>query len=317
MELQVEKELGITKEDIGKNLPDGQAGITVEEYNRKCKETVMRFKDEWDAMTVQMGYWVDLDNPYVTYEKEYIETVWSLLKRLYDKGLLYKGYTIQPYSPAAGTGLSSHELNQPGTYQDVKDTSMTAQFKIEGTENDYFLAWTTTPWTLPANSALALGANIDYVKVKTFNQYTFEPINVILAKVRVASYFNAKAAELKIEAYKEGDKLLPFEVIEEFKGTDLVGISYEQLMPYVLLPKPAFTAVIGDFVTTEDGTGIVHISKTFGADDYRVCVQNGIPGVLVKDEEGNEVPIVDKQGRYVKEITGLRWHVCQERILFG
>lgn len=296
VELQVEKELGITKEDIGKK-------ISVEEYNKKCKETVMRFKDEWDAMTVQMGYWVDLDNPYVTYEKEYIETVWSLLKRLYDKDLLYKGYTIQPYSPAAGTGLSSHELNQPGTYQDVKDTSMTAQFKIEGTENDYFLAWTTTPWTLPANSALALGAGIDYVKVKTFNQYTFEPINVILAKARVTSYFSAKAAEIKLEDYKAGDKLIPYEVIEEFKGKDLVGMSYEQLMPYVPLPKPAFTVVAGDFVTTADGTGIVHISKTFGADDYRVCVQNGIPGVLVKDEEDNEVPIVDKQGKYVKEIT--------------
>jgi isoleucyl-tRNA synthetase len=295
VELQVEKELGITKEDIGKK-------ISVEEYNKKCKETVMRFKGEWDAMTVQMGYWVDLDNPYVTYKKEYIETVWSILKKLYDKNLLYKGYTIQPYSPAAGTGLSSHELNQPGTYQDVKDTSMTAQFKIEGTENDYFLAWTTTPWTLPANSALALGANIDYVKVKTFNQYTFEPINVILAKVRVASYFSAKAAEVKMEDYQPGDKLIPFEVLEEFKGKDLVGMSYEQLMPYVPLPKPAFTVVAGDFVTTEDGTGIVHISKTFGADDYRVCVQNGIPGVLVKDEEGNDVPIVDKQGRYVKEI---------------
>jgi len=296
VELQVEKELGITKEDIGKT-------ISVEEYNRKCKETVMRFKDEWDAMTVQMGYWVDLDNPYVTYEKEYIETVWSLLKRLYDKDLLYKGYTIQPYSPAAGTGLSSHELNQPGTYQDVKDTSMTAQFRLEGTENDFFLAWTTTPWTLPANSALAVGANIDYVKVKTFNQYTFEPINVILAKVRVTSLFNPKAADLKIEAYKAGDKLIPFEIVEECKGKDLVGMSYEQLMPYVPLAKPAFTVVAADFVNTEDGTGIVHISKTFGADDYRVCVQNGIPGVLVKDEEDNEVPIVDKQGRYVKEIT--------------
>jgi isoleucyl-tRNA synthetase len=296
VELQVEKELGITKEDIGKK-------ISVEEYNKRCKETVMRFKDEWDAMTVQMGYWVDLDNPYVTYEKEYIETVWSILKKLYDKGLLYKGYTIQPYSPAAGTGLSSHELNQPGTYQNVKDTSMTAQFKIDRTENDYFLAWTTTPWTLPANSALAVGAGIDYVKVKTFNQYTFEPVNVILAKARVASYFNSKATDLKIEDYKSGDKLIPFKVIEEFKGKDLVGMSYDQLMPYVPLPKPAFSVVVGDFVTTADGTGIVHISKTFGADDYRVCVQNGIPGILVKDEEDNDVPIVDKQGRYVKEIT--------------
>ena len=296
IELQVEKELGITKEDIGTK-------ISVEEYNRQCRETVLRYKDVWDNMTQRMGYWVDLDDPYITYEKDYIETIWSLLKRLYDKDLLYKGYTIQPYSPAAGTGLSSHELNQPGTYQDVKDTSMTAQFKIEGTDNDYFLAWTTTPWTLPANSALALGANIDYVKVRTFNQYTFEPINVILAKVRVASYFNQKAADLRIEDYQAGDKLIPFEIVEEFKGKDLAGMSYEQLMPYVPLPKPAFTTVIGDFVTTEDGTGIVHISATFGADDYRTCMQYGIPGVFVKDEEGKDVPIVDKQGRYVEEIT--------------
>ncbi len=296
IELQVEKELGITKEDIGKK-------ISVEEYNKQCKETVMRYKDVWDSMTQKMGYWVDLDDPYVTYERDYVETLWSLLKRLYDKDLLYKGYTIQPYSPAAGTGLSSHELNQPGTYQDVKDTSMTAQFKIEGTENDFFLAWTTTPWTLPANSALALGAGITYVKVKTFNQYTFEPINVILAKDRVSAYFNSKAADLKVEDYEPGDKLIPYEIIEEYKGKDLVGMSYEQLMPYVPLPKPAFTTVIGDFVTTEDGTGIVHISATFGADDYRTCMQYGIPGVFVKDEEGKDVPIVDKQGRYVKEIT--------------
>jgi len=296
VELQVEKELGIKKEDIGKK-------VTVEEYNRKCKETVMRFKDQWDDLTEKMGYWVDLDNPYITFEKEYIETLWSLLKRLYDKGLLYKGYTIQPYSPAAGTGLSSHELNQPGTYKDVKDTSITAMFKEEGTDNDYFLAWTTTPWTLAANNGLAVGAGIDYVKVKTFNQYTFEPINVILAKDRLNYYFNQKAKDISFEDYKPGDKLIPFEVVDSFKGKELAGRDYEQLMPYIKLPKPAFTVVVGDFVTTEDGTGIVHISRTFGADDYRTSVQNNMPGVFVKDEEGNDVPIVDKQGRYVKEIT--------------
>ncbi|NVJ48505.1 MAG: isoleucine--tRNA ligase, partial [Cytophagia bacterium] len=296
VELQVEKELGIKKEDIG-------VKVSVDEYNQKCRETVMRFKDQWDDLTEKMGYWVDLDNPYITFERDYIETLWSLLKKLYDKDLLYKGYTIQPYSPAAGTGLSSHELNQPGTYKDVKDTTITAMFKIEGTENDFFMAWTTTPWTLPANNGLAVGANIDYVKVKTFNQYTFQPINVILAKDRVNYYFNAKAKELKLEDYKEGDKLIPFEVVESFKGKELAGMSYEQLMPYIPLPKPAFTVVVGDFVTTEDGTGIVHISKTFGADDFRTSVQNNMPGVFVKDEEGKDVPIVDKQGRYVKEIT--------------
>ena len=296
VELQVEKELGIKKEDIGKK-------VTVEEYNQKCKETVMRFKDQWDDLTEKMGYWVDLDNPYITFEKEYIETLWSLLKKLYDKGLLYKGYTIQPYSPAAGTGLSSHELNQPGTYQDVKDTSITAMFKVERTENDYFLAWTTTPWTLAANNGLAIGAGIEYVKVRTFNQYTFEPINVILAKNRVSYYFNEKAKNLALEDYKPGDKLIPFEVIESFNGKELAGKNYEQLLSYIPLPKPAFTVVVGDFVTTEDGTGIVHISRTFGADDYHTSVQNNMPGVFVKDEEGNDVPIVDKQGRYVKEIT--------------
>lgn len=296
IELQVEKELGITKEDIGKK-------ISVDDYNKQCRETVMRFKDQWDDLTEKMGYWVDLDNPYITFERDYIETLWSMLKKLYDKGLLYKGYTIQPYSPAAGTGLSSHELNQPGTYQDVKDTSMTAQFKVAGTDNDYILAWTTTPWTLPANNGLAVGAGVEYVKVRTFNQYTHLPINVILAKDRVSYYFNAKAKDLKIEDYKPGDKLIPYEIVESFKGRDLAGTDYEQLMPYVPLPKPAFTVVVGDFVTTEDGTGIVHISKTFGADDYRTSVLNNMPGVFVKDEEGNDVPIVNKQGKYVDEIT--------------
>lgn len=296
VELQVEKELGIKKEDIGTK-------VTVDEYNQKCRETVMRYKDVWDDVTEKMGYWVDLDNPYITFEKEYIETVWSMLKKLYDKDLIYKGYTIQPYSPAAGTGLSSHELNQPGTYQDIKDTSMVAQFKVAGTENDFILAWTTTPWTLPANNGLAVGAGIEYVKVKTFNQYTFEPTNVILAKERMGAYFNDKAKDIAIEDYKPGDKLIPFEVVDSFKGRDMEGMDYEQLMPYIPLEKPAFTVVIGDFVTTEDGTGIVHISKTFGADDFKTSVQYDMPGVFVKDEEGKDVPIVNKQGKYVDEIT--------------
>ncbi|BDD02680.1 isoleucine--tRNA ligase [Aureibacter tunicatorum] len=296
VELQVEKELGITKEDIGKK-------ISVEEYNAKCRESVMKFKSKWDDLTEKMGYWVDLDNPYITFDRDYMETLWHLIKLFYEKGLLYKGYTIQPYSPAAGTGLSSHELNQPGCYRDVKDTSITAQFKVKGTENDYFIAWTTTPWTLPANSALAINRSITYAKVKTFNQYTHEPINVILAKDRIGSYFNKKAEDLKIEDYKAGDKLIPFEIIEEFKGDTLIGQSYEQLMPYIPLEAPAFTVVHADYVSTEDGTGIVHIAKTFGADDFQVCVQNNIPGITILDENGDEAPIVDRQGRLVKEIT--------------
>lgn len=295
VELQVEKELGITKDDIGKK-------ISVEEYNRKCREAVMKFKSQWDDLTEKMGYWVDLDNPYITFEKDYIESLWHLLRQFYDKGLLYKGYTIQPYSPAAGTGLSSHELNQPGTYKMVKDTSITAQFRIAGTKNDYFLAWTTTPWTLPANNGLAVGKEIDYVKVATFNQYTFEAVNVILAKDRMVSYFNPKAADVKLEDYKAGDKLIPYKVIGQFKGKELVGQTYEQLIPVVKLEKPAFTVVIGDFVSTEDGTGIVHISKTFGADDFRTSVQNNLPGVFVKDENGFEVPVVDKKGKFVVEV---------------
>ncbi|UII28538.1 isoleucine--tRNA ligase [Fulvivirga maritima] len=295
VELQVEKELGITKEDIGKK-------ISVEEYNQKCRETVMRFKNEWDDLTRKMGYWVDLDDPYVTFNKDYMETLWYLLKQLYDKGLLYKGYTIQPFSPAAGTGLSSHELNQPGTYRDVKDTTVTAQFKIKGEENTYFLAWTTTPWTLAANTALAVGENINYVKVKTFNPYTFDEAYVILAKDRVAAYFNSKAADLKLEDYNSGDKLIPYEIVAEYKGKDLVGQEYEQLLPYVEPDGPAFKVIPGDYVTTADGTGIVHISPTFGADDQRVAKQAGIGAILVKDEEGNLGPIVDRQGRYVKEM---------------
>ncbi len=294
VELQVEKELGITKEDIGKK-------ISIEEYNRKCRETVMRFKNEWDDLTEKIGYWVDLDDPYITFEPKYIESLWSLLKRLYDKGLIYKGYTIQPYSPAAGTGLSSHELNQPGTYKDVKDTSITAQFKLKGEENTYIIAWTTTPWTLPSNSALAIGENLDYVKVKTFNPYTFDGCTVILAKSRINAYFNPKAAELKLEAYNSGDKLIPFEVIGAMKGKDMLGWEYEQLFPIAELglPSPAFTIISGDYVTTEDGTGIVHLAKAFGADDFRTLVLNNVPGVFVKDEKGGDLPVVDKQGKFL------------------
>ncbi|MEQ8712775.1 MAG: isoleucine--tRNA ligase [Cyclobacteriaceae bacterium] len=316
VELQVEKELGITKEDIGTK-------ISVEEYNNKCREAVMKFKDQWDDLTVKMGYWVDLDNPYITFERDYMESLWWLLSKFYEKGLLYKGYTIQPYSPAAGTGLSSHELNQPGTYQQVKDTSIVAQFKVENNgksthlftdvDTDLFiLAWTTTPWTLPANNALAVGKNIEYVKVKTFNPYTYLPVTLILAKDRLSAYFSAKAKEVALADYKAGDKLIPYEVTGSFKGSELAGVDYEQLLPYVTLPKPAFTVVIGDFVTTEDGTGIVHTSLTFGADDYRVSVQNNVPGVFVKDEEGKEVPIVDKQGRFVKEITDFAGRYVKE-----
>ncbi len=295
VELQVEKELGITKVDIGTK-------ISVEEYNQKCREAVMKFKGEWDDLTEKMGYWVDLDDPYITFEPKYMESVWSLLKKFYDKGLLYKGFTIQPYSPAAGTGLSSHELNQPGTYQDVKDTTAVAQFKIEGTENDYVLAWTTTPWTLAANTALAVGKGIVYVKVDTFNPYTFQRQTVILAKDRMSAYFNSKAAGIGLEDYKEGDKLIPYSVIEEFKGTDLIGTKYEQLMPYVKPNGKAFEVIEGDFVTTADGTGIVHISPTFGADDFRAAQKADIGSILVKDEEGKDAPIVDKQGKYVKEM---------------
>ncbi len=307
VELQVEKELGITKEDIGKK-------ISVAEYNAKCKEAVMKFKGQWDDLTERMGYWVDLENPYITFERDYMESLWALLKKLYDKGLIYKGYTIQPYSPAAGTGLSSHELNQPGTYQDIKDTTVVAQFKtiknetssflFEGVKEEvYFLAWTTTPWTLPANNSLAVGKGINYLKVRTYNAYTFEPCCVILAKDRMNTYFNPKAKDIAFDAYKAGDKLIPFEVISSYKGSELAGVEYEQLMPYITLPKPAFSVLVGDFVTTEDGTGIVHLARSFGADDERVSAQNNVPGVFVKDDEGFDAPIVNKQGKYVAEIT--------------
>lgn len=309
VELQVEKELGITKDDIGKK-------ISVEDYNKKCRETVMKYKDQWDDLTMKMGYWVDLEKPYITYEKEYIESLWWILKQLYDKKLLYKGYTIQPYSPAAGTGLSSHELNLPGCYKDVKDTSIVAQFKVARNAKSEFLfkqpkgdvfilAWTTTPWTLPSNTALAVGERIKYVQVNSFNQYTYKPISVVLAKDLVSKYFSDKNKDLKLEAYKAGDKSIPFEIVQEFTGKDLVGLCYEQLMPYL---KPyydadkAFQVVAGDFVTTEDGTGVVHISPTFGADDFRVAKQNGIPALTIKDELDNEVPTVDRKGKFISVI---------------
>lgn len=295
VELQVEKRLGITKEDIGKT-------ISIKEYNAACRHDVLEFKDLWDDLTRIMGYWVDLENPYVTFENNYIESVWNLLKRLWDKGYLYKGFTIQPYSPAAGTGLSSHELNMPGAYKEITDTSVTAQFKIEGTEDEFFLAWTTTPWTLPANTALAAGKNIDYVKVSTFNPYTHEPVKVIMAKALLHKYFNEKAADIALADYKKGDKLIPYQIIAEMKGSDIAGTKYEQLIPFVQPEGKAFEVVLGDFVSTEDGTGIVHIAPTFGSDDFIVAKQNDIAALLVKDEEGNDAPIVDKQGRYVKEM---------------
>ena len=313
IELGVEKELGITKEDIGKT-------ISVEEYNAACRKAVMRYTDVWNDLTQKMGYWVDMDDPYITYEPKYMESVWWLLKQIYDKRLLYKGYTIQPYSPKAGTGLSSHELNQPGTYQDVTDTTVVAQFKanqeslpdfLKDEGDIHFLAWTTTPWTLPSNTALTVGPKIDYVLVETYNQYTFEPMNVILAKKLVNYQFSGKfnRVEEKSELleYKSGDKKIPYYVVKEFKGKDLVGITYEQLLPYALPndnPENAFRVIAGDFVTTEDGTGIVHTAPTFGADDALVAKQATpeVPPMLVKDANGNLVPLVDLQGRFRPEM---------------
>ncbi|MBX2876480.1 MAG: isoleucine--tRNA ligase [Saprospiraceae bacterium] len=297
IELSVEKELGITKEDIGKS-------ISVDEYNQKCKETVMRYKDMWDDITRKMGYWVDLENPYITYKNEYIESVWWLLGQLYQKDLLYKGFTIQPYSPAAGTGLSSHELNMPGAYKEITDVSAIAQFKIKGTENEFFLAWTTTPWTLPSNTAVALGKNITYVKVKAFNRYTKELTYVILAKDRLGAYFTEAKADLSPEEVKPGNKPIPYiEIVAEMKGSELEGTEYEQLLSYVTPNKPAFRALLGDFVSTEDGTGIVHIAPTFGADDFRVAQKYDIPPLMVEDEFGNPMPLVDKKGQFVKEVS--------------
>jgi len=296
IELQVEKTLGITKKDIGEK-------ISIADYNKACRQDVMKFKHVWDDLTVKMGYWLDLDHPYITFENEYIESVWHLLKRLYDKGLIYKGYTIQPYSPAAGTGLSSHELNLPGCYKAVKDTSAVAQFKIVDSEDEYFLAWTTTPWTLPANAALAVGKEITYVKVDTFNPYTHIRVKVILAKERLSSYFSEGADQLPMEEYKAGDKKIPYRVLSEHKGKELEGIRYEQLLPYIQPEGDAFRVIIGDFVSTEDGTGIVHIAPTFGSDDLRVARLNNIPAITIKGNDGEELPIVDRQGKFVDQIT--------------
>ncbi len=301
IELGVEKELGITKEDIGKT-------ITIAEYNEACRKAVMKYTDVWNDLTRKMGYWVDMENPYITYENTYIESVWWLLSDLYKKGLLYKGYTIQPYSPKAGTGLSSHELNQPGTYRDVKDTTVVAQFRSPSLDakfgaESFILAWTTTPWTLPSNTALAVGEKIDYVAVKTFNQYTFKPVTVILAKDLVGKWFKAENAAIALADYKEGDKAIPFEVVAEFKGAELVGTTYEQLMPYSQPEGRTFEVIAGDFVSTEDGTGIVHIAPTFGADDMRVAKAAGISPMLVDDGQGNMVPLVNLQGRFRAEVT--------------
>jgi isoleucyl-tRNA synthetase len=319
IELGVEKELGITKEDIG-------VKISIEEYNAACKKAVMRYTDVWNSMTEKIGYWVDMEDPYVTYKSKYMESVWWLLKQIYDKGLMYKGYTIQPYSPKAGTGLSSHELNQPGTYQDITDTTVTAQFKakkesvpsiLKEIEGDIFLlAWTTTPWTLPSNTALTVGSKIDYVLVRTFNQYTFEPMNVILAKALVGEQFKGKYEEVtseeELSKYKKDDKKIPFRVLLQAKGKELIGIRYEQLLPYALPyenPQNAFRVIAGDFVTTEDGTGIVHTAPTFGADDATVAKQAKpeVPPLLVLDQFQNPVPLVDLQGKFrpeMKELAG-------------
>ena len=300
VELGVEKSLGITKEDIGKK-------ISVAEYNAACRKDVMKFTKEWTDLTEKMGYWVDLENPYITYDNRYIETLWYLLKELYKKGLLYKGYTIQPYSPAAGTGLSTHELNQPGCYRDVKDTTCTAQFRIldpkpemEGFGEPCFLAWTTTPWTLPSNTALCVGPEITYVAVQTYNPYTGVPMTAVVGKDRLDAYFNPKAADLKLEDYKEGDKLVPFRVVGEWKGSELAGMKYEQLIPWVNPGEGAFKVITGDFVTTEDGTGIVHIAPTFGADDNKVAKANGVPALMLKDKDGNMRPMVDMTGKFYK-----------------
>ena len=308
VELGVEKKLNITKEDIGKK-------ISVDDYNRNCREEVMKYTKEWTELTRKMGYWVDLDNPYITYENSYIETLWWLLKQLYNKGLLYKGYTIQPYSPAAGTGLSSHELNQPGCYRDVKDTTAVAQFRMldpkpemTGWGTPYFLAWTTTPWTLPSNTALCVGPKIDYVVVRSYNSYSGEPITVVVAKALLNAHFNAAGAELPLDSYKQGDKVVPYEVVAEYKGADLVGMHYEQLFPWVKpivkegdeikVSNDGFRVIPGDYVTTEDGTGIVHIAPTFGADDAFVAKAAGIPSLFMVNKKGETRPMVDFTGKF-------------------
>ena len=330
VELGVEKTLGITKEDIGKT-------ISVADYNAACRKDVMKFTKEWTDLTHKMGYWVDLEDPYITYDNRYIETLWWLLKQLYNKNLLYKGYTIQPYSPAAGTGLSSHELNQPGCYRDVKDTTVIGQFKMKNPKPEmtewgtpYFIAWTTTPWTLPSNVALCVGPKIDYVAVQTYNAYSGEKMTVVLAKALMNMHFNPKAAELALEDYKPGDKLVPFKVVGEYKGTDLVGMEYEQLLPWV---KPvsvdekgnwedasdkAFRVIPGDYVTTEDGTGIVHIAPTFGADDAFVAKAAGIPSLFMINKKGETRPMVDLTGKFylMEELDEAFLNACVNKDLY-
>jgi len=299
VEISVETSLGITKEDIGKK-------ISVEDYNKACRKEVMKYKDQWDDLTVKMGYWVDLEDPYITFDNKYIETVWWLLRKLYDKGLLYKGHTIQPYSPAAGTGLSSHELNLPGCYKDVKDNTVVAQFKVVRNEKSeflfddvhgdlFFLAWTTTPWTLPSNTALAVGPKIEYIKVKTYNPYTHKPITVILGKELLSKYFPLENGELILEEYEAGQKKIPYKLEEVFKGEKLKDISFEQLLPYAQ-PEDGdgFKVLTGDFVTTEEGTGIVHIAPSFGADDFKIAAENGIGSLTMVNKQGspNTIPIL-------------------------
>ncbi|MDE7376829.1 MAG: class I tRNA ligase family protein, partial [Muribaculaceae bacterium] len=298
VELGVEKALGITKEDIGKK-------ISVDEYNAACRREVMKYTREWETLTNKMGYWVDLSDPYITYDNRYIESVWWLLAQIYAKGYLYKGYTIQPYSPAAGTGLSSHELNQPGCYRDVKDTTCIAQFlmtdpkpSMTGWGKPYFLAWTTTPWTLPSNTALAVGPNIKYNVVRTYNPYSGTPITVVVADALMGSVFNPKAKDLALADYEKGNKLVPYEVVDSMLGSDLAGMHYEQLMPWVNPGEGAFRVIPGDYVSTDEGTGIVHIAGTFGADDQRVSKQNGIPPLHLIDRDGNIRPMVDLKGRF-------------------
>ena len=303
VELQVEKKLGITKDDIGNK-------ISVEDYNEECRVAVMQFKESWEELTESIGYWLDIDDAYITFKNEYIESIWWSLKELYKKGLLYKGYTIQPYSPAAGTGLSSHELNMPGAYKNIKDTSLTAQFKIQknkksqeiiGDSDCYFLAWTTTPWTLPANNGLAVGKKIKYNLIETFNKYTESKINVIIAEKCIEKFFDSNNLKTSEELIFDKQNL-PYKILKTFKGKDLIGFDYDQLLPYVKAEKPAFTVVSGDFVTTDEGTGIVHISLTFGSDDFYVSKKNNLPGIFVKNDKNEDVPIVDKSGKFVKEI---------------
>ena len=313
VELGVEKAMGITKEDIGKT-------ISVADYNAACRKDVMKFTKEWEDLTHKMGYWVDMTDPYITYDNRYIETLWWLLKQLYTKGYLYKGYTIQPYSPAAGTGLSSHELNQPGCYRDVKDVTCVAQFKMKNPKPEmaewgtpYFLAWTTTPWTLPSNTALCVGPKIDYVAVQSYNGYTGEKITVVLAKALLYTHFNKKAEDITLEDYKPGDKLIPFKIVGEYKGPELVGMEYEQLIPWVNPGEGAFRVISGDYVTTEDGTGIVHIAPTFGADDAQVAKAAGVPPLQLINKKGELRPMVDLTGKFYK-LDELDENFVKERV---